>query len=87
MQASSMPGQSEAWRESLRSGGNGSLITGMFFITIGFYVVHSSLKAVAARPSTANLTENKYGPYCGTEIEKDAVFCVKCGKKHLKDNV
>jgi len=76
-----MPGQSEAWRESLRSGGFGSMGTGMFFVPMGFYIVHSSLKAVTARPLTARLTESKYRPYCGTEIEKDAVFCFKCGKK------
>lgn len=60
-QASQMAGQTETWRESLRSGGNGSLITGIVFVAIGFYFVHSSLKAVTTRPLTASARATETG--------------------------
>jgi hypothetical protein len=58
-----------------------ALALGMFIASLHSKPINSSqsAKMFFAKPSIS--TEKKYCRYCGTENNKDAIFCEKCGKR------
>jgi ribosomal protein L40E len=59
-----------------------SLVVGLIPCIVGIYVVNHSLKTDTVKPIADKpiVPGKKFCRYCGTENNKDAVFCEKCGK-------
>lgn len=55
------------------------IFVGLLFCLLGIYETHRSQRIAIAQPSVS--MERKFCRFCGTENNKDAVFCEKCGKK------
>jgi len=63
-------------------------VMGVIFLFLGIVMFLSSLyrtsiasshRILIAKPSVS--MEKKYCRYCGTENNKDAIFCEKCGRR------
>jgi ribosomal protein L40E len=56
-----------------------SIILGILFSIWGIVEINRSQRTAIVQPLVS--MEKKFCRYCGTENNKDAVFCEKCGKK------
>jgi len=57
------------------------IFLGFLFGLMGIFEIRYSQKTIAEKSAVSVSMEKKYCRYCGTENNRDAVFCEKCGKR------
>lgn len=50
-------------------------------VAVGFFSIKTSARALAPSPAVSTRKEKKFCQYCGAQLQVNAAFCEKCGKK------
>jgi uncharacterized membrane protein len=48
---------------------------------VGFFSIRQPTQLPASTPAVSSSEEKRFCQYCGSQIQSDAAFCPKCGKK------